>query len=183
MSRGRRWIVALSVIAACAAAGAGYVLTRGWPGTSAAAESTASSSGTGSAPTPAEQTAVAPDEPNPSSGQTVATDEPVVVDPDTEAVPVVLTYSAWIPADREAVAGGFVSGIIEDDGVCTLTLTQGGASVTVEAPAMPDATTTVCGGLAVPGDRLTAGTWQATLTYTSAAHRGTSASAPVEVTA
>ena len=40
MSRGRRWIVALSVIAACAAAGAGYVITRGWPGTSAAAEST-----------------------------------------------------------------------------------------------------------------------------------------------
>lgn len=185
MSRGRRWIVALSVIAACAAAGAGYVITRGWSGTSVAAESTSasSSSATGSAPTPAEQTAVAPDEPNPSSGQTVATDEPVVIPPDTEAVPVVLTYSAWVPADREAVAGGFVAGIIEDDGVCTLTLTQGGASVTVEAPAMPDATTTVCSGLVVPGDRLAAGTWQATLTYTSAAHRGTSASAPVEVTA
>src|SRR5687768_10916968 len=119
MSRGRRWIVALAVIAACAAAGAGYVITRGWPGTSAAAESTADSSAPTTVPTPAEQTAVAPDEPNPSSGQTVATDEPVVVE--TAAVPVVLTYSAWSAADRQVLAGGYAAGVIEDGGVCTLT--------------------------------------------------------------
>jgi hypothetical protein len=181
MSRGRRWIVALTVVAACAAAGAGYVITRGWPGTSAAAESTSSSSATTTVSVPAEQTAVDPDEPNPSSGQTVATDEPVAVE--TEAVPVVLTYSAWSAADRQVLAGGYVSGVIEDGGVCTLTLTQGSARVTVEGPAMPDASTTVCGGLVVPGDQLTAGTWQATLTYASATHTGTSATAPVEVAA
>lgn len=180
MSRGRRWIVALSVIAACAAAGAGYVITRGWPGTSAAADATSSTSAT-SVPTPAEQTAVAPDEPNPSSGQTVATDEPVVVE--TETVPVVLSYSAWSPADRQVLAGGYVTGVIEDGGVCTLTLTQGSATVTVEGPAMPDASTTVCGGLVVPGNRLAAGTWQATLAYASPTHTGTSAPAPVEVAA
>ena len=179
MSRGRRWIVALVVIAACAAAGAGYVITRGWPGTSAAAESTSSNSASTTVPTPAEQTAVDPDEPNPSSGQTVATDEPVVVE--TEAVAVVLTYSAWSAADRQVLAGGYAAGVIEDGGVCTLTLTQGGSTVTVEGPAMPDASTTVCGGLVVPGNRLTAGTWQATLTYASSTHHGTSASAPVEV--
>ena len=50
------------------------------------------------------------------------------------------------------LAGGYVSGVIEDGGVCTLTLTQGSSSVTVEGPAMPDATTTVCGGLVVPGE-------------------------------
>jgi hypothetical protein len=183
MSRGRRWIVALSVIAACTAAGAGYVITRGWPGTSAAAESTSETSGTASAPTPAEQTAVAPDEPNPSSGQTVATDEPVVIDPVTQTVPVVLTYSAWSAEDRSVLAGGYVSGVIEDGGICTLTLTQGSATVTVEGPAMPDASTTVCGGLTVPGDRLAAGTWRATLSYASPAHAGTSATAPVEVAA
>src|SRR5215218_6032025 len=182
MSRGRRWIVVLSVLAACAAAGAGYVITRGWPGTSAAAEPTSSSSGTTAAPTPAQQTAVAPDEPNPSSGQTVATDEPVVV-VEAESVPVVLTYSAWSAADRSVLAGGYVSGVIEDGGVCTLTLTQGSASVTVEGQAMPDASTTVCGGLVVPGNRLTAGTWQGTLSYASPTHAGTSASAPVEVAA
>ena len=181
MSRGRRWIVALVVIAACAAAGAGYVITRGWPGTSAAAESTSSTPASTTVPTPAEQTAVDPDEPNPSSGQTVATDEPVVVE--TEAVAVVLTYSAWSAADRQVLAGGYAAGVIEDGGVCTLTLTQGGSTVTVEGPAMPDASTTVCGGLVVPGNRLTAGTWQATLTYASATHSGTSASAPVEVAA
>lgn len=175
----------LSVIAAFAAAGAGYVITRGWPDDSVAAESAAASSGTSSAPTlaptPGEQTAPGPDKPNPSSGQTVATDDPVVVE--TATVPVVLTYSAWSAADRAVLAGGYVSGVIEDGGVCTLTLTLGSASVTVQGPAMPDASTTVCGGLTVPGDRLSAGTWQATLSYASPTRSGTSAPASVEVTA
>jgi hypothetical protein len=184
MSRGRRWIVAIAVLAACAAAAGGYVITRGWPGTSAAAD--ASSSPTppqaGAISTePVEQTPIAPEEPNPSSGQTVATDEPVVVE--TTVVPVVLTYSAWSEGDRQVVAGGYASGVIEDDGVCTLTLTQGAANVVLEAPAAADATTTVCGGLAVDGSRLAAGTWQAVLTYASAAHTGTSSAVAVEVPA
>jgi hypothetical protein len=181
-SKGRRWIVGIAVLAACAAAAGGYVITRGWPGTASAADETAASVTTSaSAPAPVEPTAVAPDEPNPSSGQTVATDEPVVVE--TEVVPVVLTYSAWSPADRQVLAGGYVAGVIEDGGVCTLTLTNGSATVTVDGPAMPDATTTVCTGLSVPGERLSAGTWQATLAYESPTHRGTSAAAPVEVAA
>ena len=168
------------MIAACAAAGAGYVITRGWPGTSAAAESTSSNSATTTVSVPAEQTAVDPDEPNPSSGQTVATDEPVVVE--TEAVSVVLTYSAWSAADRQVLAGGYASGVIEDGGVCTLTLTQGGhrhgrgpgharrQHHRVRRPRRAR-------------QPATAGTWQATLTYASATHSGTSASAPVEVAA
>lgn len=183
MSRGRRWIVALAVVAACAAAGTGYVITRGWPGTSQASDSTSSPSNSAptTVPSPTEQTAVDPDEPNPSSGQTVATDEPVVVETDT--VPVVLTYTEWSPDDSAVLAGGYVSGVIEEGGVCTLTLTQNGATVTVEGPAMPDATTTVCGGLSVPGSQLSGGTWQATLSYVSAGYAGTSATAPVEVAA
>jgi hypothetical protein len=180
-SKGRRWIVGIAVLAACAAAAGGYVVTRGWPGTASAADETATSVTASTTPAPVEQTAVAPDSPNPGSGQSVATDEPVVVE--TEEAPVVLTYSAWSPADREVLAGGYVTGVIEDGGTCTLTLTQGSSTVSVEGPAMPDATTTVCAGLAVSGDRLSAGTWQATLTYTSSAHRGTSAAAPVEVAA
>jgi hypothetical protein len=186
MSRGRRWTVALSVIAALAVAGGAYVVTRGWPGTSTSADASSSSApGAGSSetpvPEPVEQTAVAPDAPNPSSGQSVATDEPIVVD--TAAVPVVLSYSAWSAAERQVMAGGYVSGVIEDDGVCTLTLTQAGASVVVEGAAAPDATTTVCGGLTVPGSRLSAGTWQAVLTYASSAHTGTSGAVAVEVPA
>jgi|SRR5215218_6618991 len=184
MSRGRRWIVALVALAACGAAAGGYVITRGWPGTAASGDaSSTSASGTtsSSAPEPVEPTAVAPDEPNPGSGQTVATDEPVVVE--TSAVPVVLTYSDWSAADSQVLAGGYVSGVIEDDGLCTLTMTQGAASVVVEAAASADATTTVCGGMAVDGSRLAAGTWQAVLTYASVAHTGTSSPVAVEVPA
>jgi hypothetical protein len=184
MSRGRRWIVALSVIAALAAAGGGYVLTRGWPGTSASSDASSSSGATTVAtptPEPAQQSPVAPDAPNPSSGQTVATDEPVVVD--TEAVPVVLTYSAWSAADRKVLAGGYVTGVIEDGGVCTLTLTRNGATVVAEGAAMADATTTVCGGLSIAGSQLAAGTWQAVLSYASSTHTGASAAVAVEVPA
>jgi hypothetical protein len=53
----------------------------------------------------------------------------------------------------------------------------------VEAPAAADATTTVCGGLAVDGSQLAAGSWQAVLTYASAAHTGTSQAVAVEVPA
>ncbi len=98
-------------------------------------------------------------------------------------VPVVLTYSEWSPGDGQVLAGGYVSGILEDDGVCTLTLTQGATSVRAEAAAAADATTTVCGNLAVDGSQLAAGTWQAVLTYTSSAHTGTSTAAAVEVAA
>ena len=171
----------LAVLAACAAAAGGYVITRGWPGTSSAAGSTSSGTTSATVPEPVEQTAVAPDSPNPGSGQTVATDEPVAVE--TEAVPVVLTYGAWSAAERQVVAGGYVAGVIEDDGVCTLTLTQGGSRVVAEGPAEPDASTTVCGALAVPAAELSAGTWQAVLTYASAAHNGTSSAMAVEVPA
>jgi hypothetical protein len=102
---------------------------------------------------------------------------------ETSAVPVVLTYSDWSAVDSQVLAGGYVSGVLEDDGVCTLTLTQGAASIVVEASAAADATTTVCGNLAVDGSELAAGTWQAVLTYVSAAHTGTSAAVSVEVPA
>jgi hypothetical protein len=40
---------------------------------------------------------------------------------------------------------------------------------------------TACGGLVVPRDRVTAGTWRAALGYRSAAHSGTSETWDVEV--
>jgi hypothetical protein len=77
-------------------------------------------------------------------------------------------------------ANGFVAGVIEDGGTCTLTLTRGGDEVSVRATASADATTTSC-GLLETGTGLAAGTWEAVLTYTSQDADGTSQTAKVTV--
>ena len=117
--------------------------------------------------------------PDPMSGQIVATDEPVVVD--TREAPVAITFYGWDPETQQAQAGGYVAGVVENGGTCTLTLTKGGATAVGTSEAQADASTTVCGAVVVPGDQLSSGTWQAVLTYRSAQHVGTSGPVEVEV--
>lgn len=78
-------------------------------------------------------------------------------------------------------ASGIVSGIVEDDGQCTLTLESSGVTLEAVGPATAGTQTTYCGLLALKDARLTTGTWTATLSYASAAHKGRSDSAAVEV--
>jgi len=183
----RRRAVAVLAVAAVAGAGvaAGVFLTRGMPG-----QADASSAPTAtSSPTPLGQetgldevspTPTASIGPDPDDGQAVATDEPDVVT--TAEVPVTITYFGWDPDSRAVQVAGFVGGVVEDGGVCTLTLTQGGATVSEEKRALADASTTSCGEVSVPGAELGAGTWQAVLTYSSSGHAGTSEAVDVEVT-
>lgn len=183
----RRRAVAVLAVTAVAGAGvaAGVFLTRGTvgePGASSAPTATSS-------PTPLGQetgledvspTATASIGPDPDAGQPVATDEPDVVTSDE--VPVTITYYGWDPDQRAVQVAGFVGGVVEDGGVCTVTLTKGGATVSGEKPALADASTTSCGEVSVSGAELGAGTWQAVMTYTSAGHTGTSETVDVEVT-
>ena len=165
-------------------AGAGYAVTHDWASPAAASvttEATATSSSAAAAPTGgSDQTAGGPrssDATQPTSGQTVATDTPVVAPSTT--VSVVVTYSGWNASLKQAMAGGYVNGVIESGGTCTLTLSKAGVQVTAQGQARPDAATTACGGLTVPGAKLGAGTWQAVLSYTSATSTGSST--PVEI--
>jgi hypothetical protein len=108
----------------------------------------------------------------------VATDEPV--DRDKGDVDVVLTYADADSATGTVQASGFVAGILEDGGTCTLTLTNRGTEITVRSTATADATTTTCGLLeTAPG--IPAGRWTAVLSYTSAKAEGTSRTAEVSV--
>jgi hypothetical protein len=118
--------------------------------------------------------------PNPRSGQTVATDAPVVVT--TDEVPVVVTFYGWNAAAEQVQVGGYVSGVVEEGGTCTLTLTRGGETVAAHGSATADAATTACGELDVAGDQLSAGTWQAVLRYESPSHTGAADAVDVEVT-
>jgi hypothetical protein len=176
------------VLLLCAAAAAGYIVTRGWPQSADAAASTSTAPEAGPTEQPAESSSALPtadpdevggETAEPSSGQTVATDTPVVVTADR--VPVVVTYSGYNATAGAVQMGGYVSGVVEDGGTCTLTLTQGGARVAATSRASADATTTTCAELRVPGAKLAPGTWQAVLSYASATHVGTAAAVPVEV--
>jgi hypothetical protein len=184
----RRPVVAVLAVTAVAGAGiaAGVFLARGMPG--GAAGSSADAAPTSSAAPLGDETgfedvsptATASIGPDPDEGQAVATDEPDVVT--TEEVPVTVTYFGWDAAAREVQLAGFVGGVVEDGGVCTLTLTKGDATATGRKQALADASTTACGEVTVPGDQLSAGTWTAVLTYASPGHTGTSEAVDVEVT-
>jgi hypothetical protein len=186
MAKRRRGVAVLTV-AAVAGAGvaAGVVLTRGTPGdadASSAAAPTTSPAPLGDesgfedvSPTPT--ASIGPD---PDTGQTVATDAPDVVT--TSEVPVTITWFGYDPASEQVQLAGFVGGVVEDGGVCTLTLTRGGTAVRGDKDAVADASTTSCGELDVAGSKLSPGTWQAVLSYTSAGHTGTSETVDVEVT-
>jgi hypothetical protein len=79
---------------------------------------------------------------------------------------------------------GFVNGVIENGGTCTLTMVfSGDASqkVTESRPGEANATNTTCGEISVPLSKLHAGTWNTTLSYSSATATGTSDVNPLEV--
>jgi Na+-transporting methylmalonyl-CoA/oxaloacetate decarboxylase gamma subunit len=108
---------------------------------------------------------------------TVATDPPVRT---TGEVTVVVTSADWDAAGAQVEATAFVSGVLEP-GTCTLTLTSGATTVTAQSPAAPDATTTTCAPVDVPRSRLSAGTWQAVVSYRSSTSEGTSSASQVVV--
>jgi hypothetical protein len=108
----------------------------------------------------------------------VATDAPV--ERHGGQVDVLLTYAGFEQASGTVQASGFVAGVLEDGGTCTLTLTQGGREVSATSTAAADATTTMCGLLETPPG-IAAGTWDAVLTYESTDAAGRSRSIEVTV--
>ena len=174
-----RTLVLLVLAAAVLAAAAVLVLNR-TPDEEAAASTSSAASSTA---TPyasysigAEPTQVATDAPAPGVDPS-----PTATDPTSVAgLDVVLTYAQYQSDTGTVQANGFVSGVIEDGGTCTLTLRRDGAEVDVRTLGSADATTTSC-GLLETGTDLTPGTWDAQLTYSSATGDGSSATGEVVV--
>jgi hypothetical protein len=93
---------------------------------------------------------------------------------------VVVTYWAFDGATGAVEAGGYVDGITEDGGTCTLTLTRGDTVLTGDGPALSDANTTSCGTVRVTVPAGATDDWQAVLGYRSSS--GRSSSEPFTVT-
>lgn len=84
-------------------------------------------------------------------------------------------------AGDQVEASGMVPGLVEDGGVCTLTLTQGSTSRTVSGGTAAAQESTYCSLLTYPVQELGGGTWEATLTYASEKSYGVSDAASVVV--
>ncbi|GAB2465096.1 hypothetical protein [Xylanimonas ulmi] len=187
-------VVAVGVLAAGAV---GYAITLDRPGPSPEPDAAGSSSApprdtpsdapsaSGAASAPSGTPSDAAPTPSPAAAPTPDV-APASAPPPHEASPqpsadVTLSYLAWSPQAQHVEASGF-SIPLDGGGTCALTLTkEGSPSVTVETPSIPDVTSTVCGGLTVPGERLSSGTWSAVLHYESATHSGKSSSVAVTV--
>lgn len=107
-------------------------------------------------------------------------DPPVTPPPPGSPVPVTISYAGWDPAGKQVQVNAFI-GVIESGGKCTLTVANGTDRRTATGAASPDASTTVCDQLTISSSTMAAGTWTATVSYTSSAHQGQSAPSSVVV--
>lgn len=94
---------------------------------------------------------------------------------------VVVTYADWSSSTASVEVGAYVAGTVEQDGTCSLQLTGPAAAPSVEVAAEPDAGSTSCPDMVVPGAGLAPGTYSAVVTYSSPTTSGTSAPTSIEV--
>ncbi len=95
-------------------------------------------------------------------------------------VPVITSWGQD-PTTKIVDASGYVAGIYEAGGNCTLTLEKSGQKITESKEAIKDAQTVSCGVIKIDSGRLSAGIWSATLTYSSSTSQGTSQAVNIEV--
>lgn len=93
---------------------------------------------------------------------------------------VVITSTNWNKASRNVEVSGYVP-VVESDGRCTLALQRNGLTKTTQSTGNPDASSTSCGRMTIPGSQLSPGRWTAVITYLSKATRAASSPATVEV--
>lgn len=91
-----------------------------------------------------------------------------------------LTFSGWNTNSKSVGVSGFVP-VVEQDGTCTLELTKAGSTVAATSTAFPDAGSTSCGWLEVPGAKLSTGSWKAVLSYSSSTNHARSTGVEIEV--
>jgi hypothetical protein len=103
----------------------------------------------------------------------VATDAPASLG-HTRHGTLLVSYSGWNNDTESVEIGSYLPAVVEGDGTCTLTLTRGDDKATASGPGTPDASSTSCSGLAVPGSDLSSGTWTAVVTYESSSSSASS---------
>jgi hypothetical protein len=136
--------------------------------TTPAASPAPSSAPSPSASVTASPSASATAAPSPSAGASAGTGTGT----GTKKVSPSLSYYSF--AGQTLTLGGGVSGLVESGGTCTVTVTNGPATVTQAFPASPGPSSTDCGEMAITSSKLSHGQWSVTIAYSSAHAAGTS---------
>lgn len=89
--------------------------------------------------------------------------------------------TSWGQANGKVEVAARVPGILEEGGLCTLTLKRGDVTRTGSSNAMANVSEVSCGFIAIPRSSLTAGEWSATVTYSSPKNSGTSEAKKIAV--
>lgn len=92
-----------------------------------------------------------------------------------------MSIASWNTSTKDVEFSAYAAGIVESGGTCVVEMVKGNLRATGRTAAVPDATTTSCGDLRVPGAAVSSGTWSATITYTSPSASGISAPSDVMV--
>jgi hypothetical protein len=97
---------------------------------------------------------------------------------------VTVEITTFRQTSSDFTVNGFVNGVVENGGTCTLTMVSSGDAsqkVTESRQGEANATNTTCGEISVPLRKLHAGKWNTTLSYSSATATGISDVNPLEV--
>jgi hypothetical protein len=84
-----------------------------------------------------------------------------------------VTFDQWTAGTSTLTVGATVPEVVEQGGVCTLTATRGTATVSGSFTALPSASSTDCGSMALASPSFTAGTWTVSVAYASPTAAGT----------
>lgn len=97
------------------------------------------------------------------------------------SVTPILTSWGQNPSTSALEGSGYIAGMVENSGTCTLTATKGSTQVSQSIAATQNAQNVSCGLISIPPSKLSAGTWSLALSYTSATSAGTSSPQNLEV--
>jgi hypothetical protein len=103
--------------------------------------------------------------------------------PNTDTTPSLMVTLSYIsPSAQTVQAGGYLTGILEDNGTCTLTLTKGSLRATGTSTGFIDVNKTTCPQISIERSQLSqSGQWTAVLSYKSTKASGASAPQAVNI--
>lgn len=99
----------------------------------------------------------------------------------TKVVPVISAWGQPGGPGTDFKLNGYIPEVIETDGECMLTLTNGSDGTSVNKRALQDAKMTSCGQLSIPFSKIYPGDWKAVLSYSSSTSVGQSVETTIEV--
>lgn len=75
---------------------------------------------------------------------------------------------------KSLVASGYVSGVLEQTGICTLRVSNGNHEAKGTSQAQPNVQNMTCGEISIPLGQLSSGKWKLVLNYESTSAKGSS---------